>query len=295
MPLALLIGFEYNNNSLPGVIIDLYRANKWCESFNCDVHIITDNKILDGLTNRYTSEYINTMTERHDDNTQFIKKSMLNVISNRNDLCTSIKKIFNDATPTDGKIIIYYTGHGIKESLIAPDGSLLPFVDFRDIITDNASPYAEIFCILDCCNPNGMHLPYKLVNNQFVLSSYKVECIKQPMLLITSSEMHEKSIAKRSGSIFSHYLFELLSTLTNRNLTKLLLSLSNSIKKIDTGHPQTVTIYSSYVIDPLLWTWIGSTKNYDIVTDMSLSAIIIRVKDSPAYFNPYDLQYNYSC
>jgi len=42
MPIALLIGFEYMFNSLTGAIVDLYHANVWCKSFNCDIHIFTD-------------------------------------------------------------------------------------------------------------------------------------------------------------------------------------------------------------------------------------------------------------
>lgn len=322
MPVALLVGFEYNTNSLPGVIVDLYRANSWCELFDCDIYIITDNKICVSLDSDYNKEYLDTMLNKELDEEEYLKfktRATTNVVHSKLDISNTIIKILNNSV-SDGKTIIYYTGHGIQESLKMPDDSLFPFVHFRDTIIQNLSSYNEIFCVLDCCNPNGMHLPYKLINNQFKLSSSKVNCIKQPMMLITSAESHEKSIAKRSGSIFSCHLFRLLTDVNNRNLKRMLGLLTSSIRKMETGFSQTVSIYSSYILDPVLWTWIGETKDYDIVSDMSLSMIILRINNGnyqrlisnntssdtkerednnsssddsvdPVYFNPYDSIY----
>jgi len=218
--------------------------------------------------------------------------------------------------------------------MVMPDRTLLPFIDFRDNIVNVINPYVEIFCILDCCNPSGMHLPYKLVNNEFILSPTKIECIRQPMLLITSSETNEKSIATKSGSVFSRHLFRLLTRLStddtktfnfdklsfkkkkiiiptykNRNLQRLIGTLASSIRSMHTGYSQTVSMYSSYINDPILWMWIGANKSYDLVVDITLSSLIIRnnelkgATESPKnkdhdieeikkiYFNPYDMMY----
>jgi len=47
MPTAILIGFEYKNDMLPGTLIDLYHCYKWCESFGCNINVLTDIKEVD--------------------------------------------------------------------------------------------------------------------------------------------------------------------------------------------------------------------------------------------------------
>lgn len=298
MPTAILIGFEYTFNSLTGAIIDLYHAYKWCKSFDCDIHIFTDiNHIKDpnNLQNVVERKIADSGLLTFYDN---IKSKT--IVNNGSTLLNKIINILTMDIP-DNKLVIYYSGHGVKDSMVMPDRTLLPFVDFRDNILQVLYPYVEIFWILDCCNPNGLHLPYKLEGNTFILSPTKIECISQPILLITSSEANEKSIATKAGSVFSRHLFRILTLLNseqeqpitisrkpsgryrinipthkNRNLRRLIGNLASSIRKMHTGYAQTVSVYSSYVIDPILWMWVGSCKHYDIVTDISLSSLIIR-------------------
>jgi hypothetical protein len=291
MPTAILIGFEYTFNSLMGAIIDLYHAYRWCESFNCDIHVLTDIKLVKDVDNLHSA--IERKIVNSDIMTFYNEIKSKILIYNSRDLLMSIIRLLKSKS-TDNKLFIYYSGHGVKDCMVMPDRTLLPFIDFRDNILNVIDSYVEIFWILDCCNPNGLHLPYKLNGNSFVLSSSKIECVSQPILLITSSEVNEKSIATKSGSVFSRHLFRLLTLLNtddqpiikrksviipthkNRNLRRLIGNLSSSIRKMHTGYAQTVSVYSSYVIDPILWMWIGSPKNYDIVIDLSLSTLIIR-------------------
>lgn len=302
MPTALLIAFEYTFNSLTGAIVDLYHAYKWCKSFDCNIHVLTD------ISNIKDAHNLQNVVERKIADPELIgfyyKIPSKTIVTNRSTLLNKIINILQVGIP-DNKLIIYYSGHGVKDSMVMPDRTLLPFVDFRDNILQILHPYIEIFWILDCCNPNGLHLPYKLEGNTFVLSPSKIECISQPILLITSSEANEKSIATRAGSVFSRHLFLLLTLLNNedkpitvslkpsgryrlniptyknRNLRRLIGNLASSIRKMHTGYAQTVSMYCSYFSDPILWMWIGSRKTYDIVTDISLSSLIIR--DSSAY------------
>lgn len=295
MPTAILIGFEYTFNTLSGTIIDLYHAFKWCTSFNCNIHVITDiikvadPKYLDYIVQKnIVDEGILRFNDR-------LKSKF--IVNNKDNLLGSLERILKYENP-DNKLIIYYSGHGVKDSMVMPDKNLLLFIEFRNKILQHINPYTEIFCILDCCNPNGLHLPYKLNNNNtFLLSSSKIHCIKQPFLLITSSDANEKSIALKSGSLFSRFLFRILHEMNqdikfnhkqipnniNRNLRRLIGNLSGLIRSMQSGYSQTVSVYSSYIIDPVLWMWIGSNKSYDIVTDISLSTLIIRLsptKDS---------------
>lgn len=296
MPTAILIGFEYTFNSLTGAIIDLYHAYKWCQSFNCDIHVITDISFIkdpDNLRNVVDRKIADIGLL-----TFFDRIASKTIVNTGSSLLRKIINILSSSIP-DNKLIIYYSGHGVKDSMVMPDRTLVPFIDFRDNILKILDLYVEIFWILDCCNPNGLHLPYKLDNNTFILSPSKIECVLQPILLITSSEASEKSIATKAGSVFSRHLFRILTLLNaedlnlnmlkestkrriiipthkNRNLRRLIGTLASSIRKMHTGYAQTVSVYSSYFFDPVLWMWVGSRKSYDIVTDITLSSFIIR-------------------
>lgn len=299
MPTAILIGFEYTFNSLEGAIIDLYQAHKWCQSFGCQINILTDIQSIKDPGNLRSVIDKNLAGK---DLLTFYHRVNPGIVNDKKGLLDDIIKILTLGIP-DNKLIIYYSGHGVKDSMVMPDRTLLPFIDFRDNILSYLNPYVEIFWILDCCNPNGMNLPYKLDGNRFVLSPTKIQFVTQPILLITSAETNEKSVATKSGSIFSRYLFNLLSEMNrpvepiiqkrniiiptgrNRNLRRLIGNLGSSIRKMHTGYAQTVSIYSSYITDPVLWMWIGSSTNSDIVTDMSLSSLIIR--NNPMTFHQY--------
>jgi len=294
MPIAILIGFEYTFNSLTGALVDLYHAFKWCQSFNCDIHVFTDIELVKDYNN--LRRVIDLKIAEPDILSFYERIPSMTIVRNRTSLLRSLIRILENVS--DDKVIIYYSGHGVKDSMVMPDKTLLSFINFRDTILDILQPYVEIFLILDCCNPNGMRLPYKLNNNCFTLSTHipnDIECVSQPILLITSSESNEKSIATKSGSIFSRHLFRILTQFNkefnnddssapislipihkNRNLRRLMGNLMSSIRRMHTGYTQTVSIYSSYIIDPVLWMWIGSEKDYDLVTDITLSMLILR-------------------
>jgi len=283
MPTVILIGFEYTFNSLTGAIIDIYNAYKWCRSFGCKIYVLTDIEQINNIDTLKVA--IRRKIVDNDILTFYNKITEKYIISTSQIMIETISKILRNKI-SDDKLIIYYSGHGVKDSLVMPNKDLLPFIGLRDIVASNISSYTETFWILDCCNPNGLHLPYRLDNNMFILSSTKIECVLQPMLLITSSEAQEKSVATKYGSIFSRNLFHLLKSLNeseklshkNRNLKRLIGNISSLIRKMHTGYAQTVSVYSSYVTDPILWMWIGSNKEYDIVPDMTLSTLIIRNK-----------------
>lgn len=269
MPTAILIAFEYLFKPLPGALIDLYNAYKWCKSFNCTIHIITDIESTDNHDN-YQQAFDKRIVDA-DLVTFYNNLNNIKIVKTERDFLNAFLNV------TDDKLIIYYSGHGVKDYMVMPDKSNVQFIKFRNTLLSKLPSYTEIFWILDCCNPNGLHLPFKLEDNSFKLSSNQVECVSQPILLIISSNSEEKSVATKYGSIFSRHLFRILSSMkTNRNLKRLISNISSNLRKMHTGYSQTISIYSSYVIDPILWLWIGSNKSYDIVADMSLSTLIIR-------------------
>lgn len=290
MPTAILIGFEYKSNILPGAIIDLYHSYKWCKSFSCEINILTDITQINDKS--LLSEAIENKIAKKD---LFNFYEKINPIIIYNNFISKIIDILMNEIP-DEKLIIYYSGHGLPNNyLVMPDGSSLQIKDFKNTILNNISSTTEVFFISDCCNSNCFNLPYKLNDNIFGLSSTEfknVEFVEQKILLITSGENHEKSISTSYGSLFTRYLFQLLGQMNkydnsyikkenipltiNRNLRRLAGNLSSSIRKFHTGYPQNVSIYSSYMIDPILWTWIGNPNSYDVIVDETLNNILVR-------------------
>jgi hypothetical protein len=290
MPTAILIGFEYKNDYLPGTIIDLYHCYKWCKSFNCVTKILTD---IENVNEDILRDAIDNKLARKD-LLKFYDSASPTIISNLTTLIAEIRNIINNIY--DNRLIIYYTGHGVSyDNLVLPDDTLLSMNDLKKIILENTLSTTEIFIVLDCCNPNGIGLPFKLNGNMFELSTTDMSAldfIEHRILLITSSADHQKSVATHLGSLFTRYLFQMLIDMNsydkswikkeniplsvNRNLQRLTGNLICAIRKLHTGYQQNISIYSSYIIDPILWSWLGNNNDHDVVVDYTLNNIIVR-------------------
>jgi hypothetical protein len=289
---VLLIGFAYTNinnlnpdsernpDPLPGMIFDLYHAYKWCKQRHYTIKIFTDLQSI-----QYNHSFRTALRESIVG--KDIKIICEEIMSNRTlitDGQSFQSHITNYIKHIHGKIIIYYSGHGITQNMVMPNQDLVPFLSFRDIILNNKS-LTDLFFILDCCNPVGLNLPFNLKDNRFYLSSDQVDFVKPSILLITSAESTELSVATDTGSLFSRQLFYWLTRLAasdppiidrrektvtlpihkNRNLTLLMSNLNKLMKRNALIYPQDsvrqqVAIYSSYVIEPMLWSWIISDK-----------------------------------
>lgn len=282
--LALLIGFKYQD--LNGTIIDLYHAHKWCESFNCDIHVITDITddgidlglaIKQEIVDQDVTTFYNRIASKY-------------IVQNKIQFSSSINKILNIQHIT--KLVVYYTGHGVQNGIKLPDENHMSFNDFRDNVIKNVNENVEIFWILDCCNPSNLSLPYQLKNNQFIFQNDSTFFGPHRILLITSANSNEKSITTKTGSLFTRYLFKILSNMPvtsfdvkkplslihNRNLQRLIGNLSSAIRTVHSGYQQTVSIYTSYIQDPVLWMWIGSTKSYNITGNYINNHPVIIIK-----------------
>ena len=59
----------------------------------------------------------------------------------------------------------------------------------------------------------------------------------------------------------------------NRNLQRLIRNLKAEINN------QIVCVYSSYMIDPVLWNWVGKKVEYSLSMDSSLSIFIFKLME----------------
>lgn len=238
-----------DKKKLEGAIFDLYKSIRWCETVGYNITVITDITL--------TQEIINTLIflELKEDVYNFltiINNATIHTITNTQDFLKSLT-----SSITLNKTFIYYSGHGINNHMLMPNNDSLPFTTFRNIILKNPN---DIFCVLDCCNPQGLHLPFKYTNNTFTLSDKEIKCIKQNILLITSCDSNEKSISSPTGSIFTKFFFKNLYCPYGKklNIKSLIHDISININKINNkiNHKQTISLYSSYIVPPILPLWL---------------------------------------
>lgn len=266
MPLSILIGFEYVKQKLPSTRKDLLLMNNWCKSFSYNIHTITD--IVVSWEN-YTK--IQSLSD--------LLAALHNILS------TKEKYGFDD------RLILYYSGHGVNNNILLPNDEELSFYDFRDIILYYLNPTVEIFWILDCCNPQGLQLPYKfsLSSQMFMLNCTK-KFFPHRMMVLTSAESTQKSISTSTGSTFTKCFISYISENNSRNLSVMLPKLNHIINTENTictnlDYCQNVTLYSSYIDIPILWFWIG--KNCDILWNPNFQLPILRTLIK----NPSDCYY----
>ncbi|MFK5971458.1 MAG: hypothetical protein QM487_15260 [Candidatus Marithrix sp.] len=250
MKQVILIGFEYN--SLPGTIIDLYLAIKWCQTFKCNINVITDIREFDLI---FLDQSIKKRIVSNDIFNIF-DITTVNIIKDKDEFIDKLSSLCN----LNDDNIIYFTGHADSGKMILPNNNKISFVDFKNIISNNCPYNSDIFIIMDCCSAEGLFLQYKLQNNSFILKEDR-SYVSQKVLLITSSNYDQKSIATKYGSVFSQVLFEQLYKISFNPKNISILELRNNIsKQIKNKYPkynQSVSIYSSEIIETDLWLWIS--------------------------------------
>lgn len=271
-PVVIIIGFNYKKKCLPTTKKDIDNVMNWCKENKYDYSILSDVEYSESKNNIY-------------------------MINTKSDFISSITKTMNNFSGKN-KIIVYYTGHGSENYFKLPDDTKISSLDFRNIFLGN--PLSEIFFIIDCCNPSNLCLPFKLKSNRFALiKDDSTSPVQQKVFLITSSRPVEKAVAhKEKGSLFTKNLLDLLRELSdgfnppnfnkniknlkfknqyNRNLERLVYKLNNKIKnQNNSGHNQSVCFYSSHATHPILWLWIGSPENFDIIPSENFENLIVR-------------------
>jgi hypothetical protein len=279
----LLIGFEYKKNqywkTLPGIIIDLYLMDQFCnlnKSSNITIitDIITDYKtnilkesIINGIVDENILEYI----EMIKDNKSYYLYSDIN----------GFKKHISTYCFGLDKIIVYYTGHSKDGYMILPDGNTFSLNDLKLLILSSCSASeCDILIITDCCNSSEMNLPYclyfdnKIPKYQLIPTSRTYT--KHNIIYITATISDTEAWATRNGSLFTQYICIILKQ-NIRSLSDILYKL---IHNQNLKYPLNARIYVSYPTIKYLWSWIFGKVNLDAVVFPHINCIQIYKKSA---------------
>ena len=271
MDAIVIIGFSYTKVDkytdrpyLPGILIDMYHAYTYSSNLLIEggsIIIITD-LIIDSSIGEIRGSIVNSVVDLE----------AIHFISNMRRLgylkdYTCKTQVIDDIVricSKKKKIFFYYTGHSSNGNILlplmndvicyrydTPDDSIINFSLIRDILRGCTYKNAEIFVILDCCNANGLELPYKLMNKVYRLTSKSdKEYPLQKFICFSSTTIDEFSIASKHGSIFSYFFFKKLSDY--RDISKLLHIVS---EECYSKYDQTATVHSSYPNLKMVWRW----------------------------------------
>lgn len=308
----LLIGFEYLKSkrwkSLPGIPVDLYQAYRYTENISKNtskkVLVFTDidsdynttilqQAIFDGYVDSGLLSFVEDIKDKKHYN-KYISTTKNGYTVNNFDktISTFVKNI--------DRLIIYYTGHGKSGDIILPDDTHVSLIYLKQLIVNNSNKNCQIVSILDCCESNGMSLPFvfdfftlKELTNKTngIWKQNNNDFNHQEIICISSSHIEENSSATKSGSIFTQLLFSYLSSssLSSSSLSSGYLSSSS----LSSGGNKYITvtdlmrnikgiyIHGSYPNIKLIWGWFlkSDHNNLDISYNEVNSIISIKLNN----------------
>lgn len=168
------------------------------------------------------------------------------------------------------------TYHLNHQSQPSNDNTKLSLIDFRTIITTSVLSSGQIFIVMDCCNSNGLDLPFHLNNDVYRLTPKKNHTFFQQKIICFSSTMSdEHSITTRDGSIFTRSLF-----LTLRDNFRKISDIIGKVGPICSNQfAQTTTIHSSYPNTKYIWEWIFSPSICNVYFDYDNNVIIVDINN----------------
>jgi hypothetical protein len=288
MEVAIIIGFSYDKQSiqrnyLPGILIDLYHTYNYVKSVSTtkEIHIITDlNKNVDFYDLKNIIDGVNI---------DFDIENFMDTIKKYRVIYTSKKQILSLLRSTcanKSKVFLYYTGHSENGEILLPfssdeicyrydtiHDSIIELTLLRDILTSVTHKDAEIFCIFDCCNFNGLELPYKLKEGVYRLTlKNQKKFFTQNFICISSTLDDESSLASKKGSLFTQVIY------TNLKLHRGVYDLLKIVSKVCFDKfDQTASVYSSYPDTKMIWRWlIHAGKNVDVQLDLLGNYFIVK-------------------
>ncbi len=278
---VLLIGFEYTHSkkweTLPGISVDLYQVYRYTKSITKNILVFSDvdkdyrtsilkQAILDGYVDSGLLSFIEDIKEKSQYSKYESKKQNGYRMNNFDTVVTDYVKGLD-------KLIFYYTGHAKNGNIILPDNTQVSLDYVREILTQT-NPTCQILSVLDCCESNGMSLPYRLSSLKVssLSGSYRLNSLnfmKQKIICLSSSIITEDSMATRSGSVFTRELFGYLESHQDTVITV------GQLKDIG-------TIYGSYPNLKMLWLWITKTKHSYLDITIDNCVITVTLENSHA-------------
>lgn len=256
--LCLIIGFDYasKNGELSSSIVDMYNVYKCFSSKDFMCYSITDikshhNSILDIIHGKVDDNIFSFMGTLHVDRKELplLKWYEVNTALELYDVMINI-----DYTMLDN-LVVYFTGHCEMNSvMILSNGEKVSFMKIRNLIVDKTSEMVQILMILDCCNAGNLSLPYTFEENEFVLRDLSSP-VSKTIIYISSSLSGESALSSTNRSYFTKYLMKLL----NNNIISIptiIENIQNSLDDRTRKREQTINIYASFKIAPILWSWL---------------------------------------
>lgn len=155
--------------------------------------------------------------------------------------------------------------------------SRLSLIDFRTLILTSADRNAQVFMVMDCCNGNGLGLPFQMLDGIYRLTNNEPRIYTtQEVVCLSSTMSDENSITSRDGSIFTRSLFKQMKE-KEQSIKKMLDVVG---KECITRYEQTATVHASYPNSKILWNWVYGPTSIDIVANYSNNTIIVDFEKS---------------
>jgi len=133
----------------------------------------------------------------------------------------------------------------------------IPISDILDMITRSSLPNSDIFCICDCCESDGMKLPFILDSSadryrlRSDLTLQELSFPKQNVICISSSSFNQEAKSNRMGSLFTPRFCQVIS-----KCRSLFTSREQVQAMVESMSSQTITVHSSKPTSKLTPSWI---------------------------------------
>lgn len=255
---VIIIGFKYVKDEIDCMLYDIYRVYKYFNQLY-DCYILTDICDFTYTISMYNSILKNQVDDEFTDFIGEIKyyPSWYRRVNDSKSLFDNISSLdISDIT------IVYYSGHGSSSGLLLPSNENVSYTSFRDILVNRTN--VELTIILDCCKGSNMNLSYYLDNRCKYYKSLKSgEIISIPILIITSSDINQKSVANDYTSLFTKYFIEFLHNSKDRSFQSMIEYIESNML----GHEvfnQNVKIYSSVARYPIIPSYLFQAYYLDI-------------------------------
>lgn len=259
MPTVIIIGFGYYGKSheLTSTITDIYHLYANQKKLNRTVYIFSDMvqpKKPEGILNLLSSNSVDSGFF------SFIEREfeeINNLVYNKDELNSKLEKI---NLSKDGRLIFYYTGHGIDGNFLLPNGDKYSSLELRKKlfeINDGLlnSENANILLIVDCCNPHGMYLPFKL-NKNFEHEKNSEHYTLADIIMIASAEFETEAQTTNDESTFTKFFLKYLNKNKTLDFQSIIEYVNKRCQKLKIN--QECTMYTSKIQNEILWSWVKS-------------------------------------